>query len=234
MAVISTAMRNTGADIGFADMVRLNEDGAIEQTGVLAQRGFPESAGSCLVPEGSGVFTCRSEFLGFMLSTYAVVAVQTAIWSRSLLTQERVWFDETLTCGEDLDLFYRLMARARAVFVHETVAVMRKHPRSITARLPVETVIDGVRVRERYLAEFNDRLRRSDIRSAEAFIAKSLCDVGYAAWATGHSASARRYYRHSFKAHPSKSAAVGYLKAMVPRAPLVALLQRSPASASDV
>lgn len=234
LAVTIAAMKSAHADIGFADMVRLDSrQGVRERTGMLAQRGFPMCATEHMVAQGSGVFSCRPEFLGFMLSHHSAVSVPTIVWTRTLLDQEQVWFDDALVCAEDLDLFFRLAARAKIVFVEEIVTVVRKHPNSLTAKRPIRTIADGVNIREKYLSIFKDRLRRMDIQHAKEFIADSLRDIAYGNWSQGRSAVARALYLRSFRARPTRAAAIGYLKAMVPRDYAVALLRPSTLSVSS-
>jgi glycosyltransferase involved in cell wall biosynthesis len=234
LATTIGAMRSTQADIGFADMIRLDmQTGVQEGTGTLAQQEFLLVAGSYLDAVDRGIFRCRPDFLGFMLSHRWVVSVPTIVWSRALLDRESVWFDEALTCAEDMDLFFRLAARGSMVFVNESVAVYRKHPKSLTATAPVVTIVDGVKVRERYLMALRERLRPSDVVAAKRYIAHTLWELGYASWVAGESAEARSQFRRSFRMHRSTAAVIGYLKAFVPRGALVALLRRSVVSRTD-
>jgi len=43
-------------------------------------------------------------------------------------------FDEALSYGEDTEMFFRMALRWRVLFLAETLALRRKHPRAITAR----------------------------------------------------------------------------------------------------
>jgi len=235
LATMVNAMKNAHAEIGFADMVRLDmRTGVREKTGILGQYGFVNDAASYLASEGGATFSCRPDFLGFMLAHHWVVSVPTIVWSRSLLEQEPVWFDEALVCGEDIDLFLRLAARARMVFVNEVVAVVRKHAQSLTSTAPVTTIVDGAKVRERHLARFRDRLRPSDVVAAQNFIARAWWEVGYASWEAGGTGEARSRFRRSFKMRRSKAAAIGYVKAFFPRRALVNLLRGGTASDAGV
>jgi glycosyltransferase involved in cell wall biosynthesis len=227
LATMLDAMRKTHADIGFADMVRLDmRTGVREEGGVLAQYEFLRNAASYLASEGNGVYSCSPDFLGFMLSRHWVVSVPTIVWSRALLEGESTWFDERVKCAEDMDLFLRLASRGRVVFVNEIVAVHRKHPNSITSTAPIRTILDGAAAREQYLARFQDRIRPSDVAASKAFIAHALWEVGYASWVAGQPRLARSQFRHSFKMRRTREAAVGYLKAFLARGQLMALLQR--------
>ena len=227
LATMLDAMRKTNADIGFADMVRLDmRTGIREQRGVLAQYEFLRNAASYLISEGNGVYSCSPDFLGFMLSRHWVVSVPTIVWSRALLEGESTWFDETVKCAEDMDLFLRLASRGRVVFVNEIVAVHRKHPNSITSTAPIRTILDGAAAREQYLGRFQDRIRQSDVTASKAYIAHALWEVGYASWVAGQPRLARSQFRRSFKMRRTREAAVGYLKAFLQRSELVTLLQR--------
>jgi glycosyltransferase involved in cell wall biosynthesis len=235
LAAIVTTMRTAHADIGFADMVRLDmRTGVQEDTGILAQREFLQAARSYLTSLESGSLSCHPDFLGFMLAHHWVVSVPTIVWSRALLEQEPVWFDEALICGEDMDLFLRLAARARMVFVNEVVAVVRKHPQSLTSTAPVATIADGAKVRERHLAALKDRLRPSDVVATKNFIAHAWWEVGYNSWLTGKTSEARSQFLHSFKMRRSRAAAIGYLKAFFPRQALVMLSRRGAASDAGI
>jgi cellulose synthase/poly-beta-1,6-N-acetylglucosamine synthase-like glycosyltransferase len=228
LATTVAAMRSAHAEIGFADMVRLDmATGVQEDTGILAQREFLRAAASYLVSTESGAFCCRPDFLGFMLAHHWVVSVPTIVWTRALLEQETVWFDETLKCAEDLDLFLRLAARGRMVFVDETVTLHRKHPDSLTTTAPLVTIVDGAKVRERYLATLLDRIRPSDVVAARAFIAHAFWEAGYASWLAGRPSQARSHFKRSFRMRRSRTAVLGYLKALFPRDALIALLRRA-------
>jgi glycosyltransferase involved in cell wall biosynthesis len=231
LASMVAAMRTAHAEIGFADMVRLDmRTGAQESTGILAQREFLQDARSYLASSESGTFSCHPEFLGFMLAHHWVVSVPTIVWSRALLEQESAWFDEALICAEDIDLFMRLAARGKMVFINEVVAVVRKHPQSLTSTAPVTTIVDGAKVRERHLSALRDRLRPSDVAATRKFIAHAWWEVGYALWLAGETSAARSQFLHSFRLRRSRAAAIGYLKALFPRRVLTALLRRGIAS----
>lgn len=223
LAATVAAMKSVNADIGFADLVRLDtRTGTQEQTGVLVNRGFPECAAEHILARDGLVISWRPEFLGYLISTHSAISVPTIVWSRALLEQEAVCFDEDLICAEDLDLFFRLAARAKLVFLAEVVGVVRRHADSLTATRPTGTIADGIFVREKYLALYRERLCLPDIRRAEAFIAESLVGIAYDYWAEGDSRAARAQYLRSFRTQPSRSAAIGYLKAFIPRKAVVA------------
>lgn len=217
------ALERTGALFAFSDKRRFYEDtGELAPSGTLAAASFLERAASYLEHVDGTVYLCRSTFPAFLL-TFIAVNTSTVVFDRRLLELEPGLFDESLVCFEDVDLWFRWAEHTRFAFVNEVHTIMRKHSASITASNPVETRIDGIRVRKAHLARLRGRLSPAEIAAAERNIGELQFHVAYAQWCAGHSRGARSWFLGSWRTRPTAAAALGYIKAFVPRSSAVTL-----------
>lgn len=211
------AMETTGAQFAFADYRRFYEStGEVDTVGMLESAQFVTAASPYLEQVGPSVYVCDSRFPAFLL-TFTAVHTPTVVFHRDLLAIETTWFDESLVCFEDVDLWFRWANRARFVFVNEVHALYRRHSGSITAGRRIETMMDGIRVRTKHLERLRSRLSPAEVAAAEKNIAELLVDVGYLRWCSGEGKSARSAFLDSWNSSPSASAATGWLKSLVPR-----------------
>ena len=218
------AMQRTGSGFAFADVQRLYVDtGALAPGGTLALAGFLQRAAPYLEHVADDVYLCSRSFGAFLL-TYVAIVTSTVMFSRELLGLEQTWFDESLVCFEDLDLWMRLAERTRFVFVDEVMVTMRKHSASLTASQPLETRMDGIGVRRKHLQRLAPVLSADEVRAAERNISELQFHVAYAQWCAGRGQQARRWYLDSWRSRATAAAAIGYLKAFVPRAGTLGLL----------
>jgi len=218
------AMQRTGSGFAFADVQRLYVDtGTLAPGGTLALAGFRQRAAPYLEHVADDVYLCSQSFGAFLL-TYVAIVTSTVMFSRELLALEETWFDESLVCFEDLDLWMRLAERTRFVFVDEVMVTMRKHSASLTASQPLETRMDGIGVRRKHLQRLAPVLSADEVRAAERNISELQFHVAYAQWCAGRGQQARRWYLDSWRSRATAAAAIGYLKAFVPRAGTLGLL----------
>jgi glycosyltransferase involved in cell wall biosynthesis len=218
------AMERTGSGFAFADVQRLFADtGALDPGGTLALDGFVERAAPYLERVEHDVYLCSRSFGAFLL-TYVAITTSTVMFSRELLAAEQTWFDETLVCFEDLDLWMRWADHTRFVFVNEIEVIMRKHSASLTGSQPLETRIDGIAVRRKHLQRLAPALSASERGAAERNISELQFHVAYAQWCAGRGQHARKWFLDSWRSRATTAAALGYLKAFVPRAGTLGLL----------
>jgi len=211
------ALQRTGALFAFADKRRWYEDtGQLAPESTLAAASFVERATKYLEHVDGTVYLCTASFPAFLF-TFIAVNTSTVVLDRALLALEPAWFDETLVCFEDVDLWFRLAEHTRFAFVNEVHTIMRKHSASITASSPVETRIDGIAVRRAHLARLHGRLSPAEIDAARITVSELQFHVAYAQRCAGNGASARRWYRESWRTRRSAAAALGYLKSFLPR-----------------
>jgi glycosyltransferase involved in cell wall biosynthesis len=220
-----TAMQQAGAEFGFTDLVRLHEDGVIDTDGVLATRNFINDAAAYLTYD-RGIYVCRN-FMGYMLSHPSPVHISTIICARALVDDGTPWFTDAFVGAEDMDLFYRFVASARMVFLPEVATVYRRHDQSITSRRPLQTLIAGIDVREKYFRIHRDDISSTDRERARRYLSAILLDVTYGTWADGDGKTARSYCLRSMRLRPSWAAARAYVKSFIPRQRALAALRRT-------
>lgn len=210
------AMELTGALFAFADMRRLyQESGELAPESTLEGARFLDSASAYLEPVAEHIYLCRAGFPAFLL-TYVAVNTQTVVFNRDLLVAEPKWFDESLVCFEDVDMWYRWAEHTRFVFVNEVHTIIRKHAASLTATDPVKTRIDGIAVQSTHFRRLRPRLSQAEVAAAALHISELQFHVAYAQWQSGHRSDARKWYLKSWQMKPTAAAALGYLKAFVP------------------
>ncbi len=216
LATMVRALELTGARFGFSDKRRLYvATGELTPESTLAAANFVTNAAPYIECTDGTVYLCRQNFPAFLF-TFIAVNTSTVIFDRALLAIEHTWFDESLVCFEDVDLWFRLAEHTRFAFVDEVLTIMRKHPASITASRPLETRIDGIAVRQRHLARLRHTLSSAEIGAAERTIGELQFHVAYAQRCAGNAMDARRWYRASWRTRPSIAAVLGYIKSFLP------------------
>jgi glycosyltransferase involved in cell wall biosynthesis len=223
------AMELTGSRFAFADAQRYYSDsGTLAPAGTLALADFITKGAPYLEHVSDDVYLCTQPFGAFLL-TYVAIVTSTVMFARELLSAEPTWFDESLVCFEDLDLWMRWADHTRFVFVNEVHVIMRKHSASLTGSQPLETRMDGIAVRRKHLARLSPTLSAREVGAAERNISELQFHVAYAHWCAGHGQHARQWFLASWRSRATAAAALGYLKAFIPRAgalDLVASLRR--------
>jgi glycosyltransferase involved in cell wall biosynthesis len=211
------AMELTGSRFAFADVQRFHENsGTFDPAGTLVLDDFLANAAPYLGHVTDDVYLCSASFAAFLL-TYVAIVTSTVMFERELLSAEAIWFDESLVRFEDLDLWMRLADHTRFVFVNEVHIIMRKHAASITASQPLETRMDGIAVRQRHLQRLAPTFSPREVKAAERNISELQFHVAYAHWCAGSGQQARKWFLESWRSRARLAAALGYLKAFVPR-----------------
>lgn len=212
------AMERTGSRFAFADMQRFYEDSdTLAPAGTLALADFLSKAALYLEHVADEVYLCSESFAAYLL-TYVAVVTPTVMFHRELLAVEHTWFDESLVCFEDLDLWMRWADHTRFVFVNEVQVIVRKHSASLTASQPVETRMDGIAVRRKHLQRLTPALTPREVQAAQRNISELQFHVAYAQWCAGRGRDARKWFVESWRSRATAAAALGYLKAFLPRA----------------
>ncbi len=216
LATMVRALELTGARFAFSDKRRLYvATGELAPESTLAAANFVANAAPYMERVDGNVYLCHQNFPAFLF-IFIAVNTSTVIFDRALLAIEQTWFDESLVCFEDVDLWFRLAEHTRFAFVDEVLTIMRKHPASITASRPLETRIDGIAVRQTHLVRLRPTLSAAEIEAAERTISELQFDVAYAQRCAGKPGDARRWYRASWRTRPTSTAILGYLKSFLP------------------
>jgi succinoglycan biosynthesis protein ExoO len=213
------AMKRSNAGLAFADFHKF--EGEVPRfenmPGHLQSINFIPTAAAHLRRVDNNVFLCRPDFIDYMLSESIVVNVQTVMFRRDLLGPGEVWFDETFTGGEDIDLFYRLAARTPFVFVNKVHAAMRVHAKSLTAVHTMKCMLDAVEVRRINLERLTPKLDEFQLQRAREQLARLYFDIGYMQWVNGLRSAARIAFTSSWQVKPSARTLLSYAKSFVPR-----------------
>lgn len=218
------AMELTGSRFAFADVQRFYEDsGTLDPGGTLALAGFLRMAAPYLEQVSDEVYLCSQSFGAFLL-TYVAVVTPSVMFDRELLTLEQEWFDESLVYFEDLDLWMRWADHTRFVYVNEVQVIVRKHSASLTGSQPLETRMSGIAVRRKHLQRLASRMSALEVKAAEQNISELQFHVAYAQWCAGRGDHARKWFLDSWRSRATVAAALGYLKAFVPREAALGLL----------
>ena len=193
------AMELTGSGFAFADVQRFYPDtGTLAPAGTLEMDEFPRRASPYLERVAGNVYLCSPSFGAFLL-TYVAIVTSTVMFTRELLAAEPTWFDESLVCFEDLDLWMRLADHTRFVFVNEVQVIMRKHSASLTGSQPLETRMDGIAVRRKHLQRLAPVLSPIEVEAADRNISELQFHVAYAQWCAGRGQHARKWFLESWR-----------------------------------
>jgi len=219
------AMELTGSRFVFADMQRFYEDtNTLAPAGTLALAGFLDEGSSYLEHVSDDVYLCSPSFAAFLLR-YVAIVTSTVMFARELLSTEHTWFDESLVCFEDLDLWMRWADHTRFVFVNEVQVIMRKHSASLTASHPLETRMDGIAIRRKHLQRLAPTFTAYEVEAAERNISELQFHVAYAQWCAGRGRHARKWFLESWRSRATAASALGYFKAFLPRAGALNLVE---------
>jgi GT2 family glycosyltransferase len=213
------AMRASGASLAFADFQKF-DDGDRPETplgGYLEGAEFVTRAAEYFAPVDTHTFLLRQDFLAYMFTDAIALSVQTVVFARNLIAPPEVWFDESFLGGEDLDLFYRLAAKTRLVFVNQIHTLMRVHHKSLTATHRDRCAEDAAMARRINLERVEAMLPADRRPVAREAVSNAFFDIGQELWERGQRHDARPALRESWRLHRSCRTAKGYVKTFVPR-----------------
>ena len=174
-------------------------------------------AAEYLEPLSEDTFALRPEFLAYMFTDAITLSVQTVVFARNVVTPPLPWFDESFTGGEDLDLFYRLAATTKFVFVDQIHTFMRVHRTSLTVVQSDRCTEDAALARRINLARAERLIPPDRLPIAREAVSNAFYDIAQEWWERGHRHVARDAWRSSWQLHRSWRNAKGYLKTFVPR-----------------
>lgn len=226
LASCIAAMLETGSHFAFADYRQLHQDtGKLADHTVLETTNFLERAASYLRRSSDDVYLCSTRFPAFLL-TGTPVNTPTVVFKRELLGCETIWFDESLVCSEDVDLWFRLAKHTSLVFVNQVHSLNRRHSASLTASNQFSTQVDAISVRRAHLTRLRDTLSPHELNAANIAVAHLHSDLAYSNWCSGNLKYARAQFVKSWQAKPTLAAVAGYFKAFVGRDAAVATVER--------
>lgn len=217
LASCVAAMHRTGARFAFADYQHMHQDtGNVAAQSVFQSMQFLDRAAQYVHHIAADTFLCAATFRAFLLTSTAV-STPTVVFKRELLESESVWFDESLVCSEDVDLWFRFAEHTPFVFVNQVHSLNRRHSASLTARNQRATQLDAITVRRAHLRRLRHTLSDGEAAAADSAIARMLWDLAYMDWCGGDPKSARAGFLQSWRTKPTLGAAAGFLKAFFQR-----------------
>ncbi len=217
LASCVAAMRRTGAHFAFADYQHLHQaTGNVEAQSVLRSMRFLEKTARYMDHVDGDTFLCPVSFRAFLL-TSTPVNTPTVVFKRELVVSEALWFDESIVCSEDVDLWFRFAEHTPFVFVNEIHSLNRRHSASLTARNQRATRVDAITVRRAHLKRLRHTLSHSEAAAADSALAQMLWGLAYWDWCDGNPRDARVGFLQSWRTRPTIGAFTGFLKAFFPR-----------------
>lgn len=217
------ALELTGAKLVFADVQRwYQETSELAPQGALAAADFVHVAAPYLQHVAERVYLCGPTFPAYLL-THIVMNTSTIVVRRELLDAEQKWFDESLVCAEDIDLWFRWAEHTPIAFVNEVHTIIRKHAASITASQPTQTHIDGITVRAAHYERLGPKMSAEEVKAVRQDLSERQFHVAYAQWVSGDGKRARASFLDSWSSKPTAAASIGYIKSFLPRSRFVAL-----------
>lgn len=123
----------TNRDIAlcFCDYSMTDDLGTCIDLSYLKTRDFTTRSKEFLTPKSQG-FLCNKHFIRFMATEMTVIHTNTITFRKSLLANEPFAFNENMTIGEDLDLWFRLINNQYSFYSPQVLADYKVHPNSIT------------------------------------------------------------------------------------------------------
>ncbi len=124
--------RYSDVDVVFHDIKRLTQNGEILAGTYLTEFKFTPGTVYCLTPLGERTYRGNDRFYSYVSSVFSPFLMPAIMVRRSRLECEPYWFREDLYCGEDIDLWFRLVKDNRVVYIDEVLSAYRYRPDSTT------------------------------------------------------------------------------------------------------
>jgi glycosyltransferase involved in cell wall biosynthesis len=212
-------------DMVFSDPVLIDSTGAATGEKYLQRVRYLARALPHLDPVGPNVYISRASFFAFTCAEIAGPSTSGVLLRRSALERQSRWFAEDLAIGEDLDLWFRIIARGRVAFIDEPLSAYRQHEGSLM-NSGLRTARDSARTHVRNYSRAKRMLSGEQRRLYRSRIASLFFDVGYQHRTEGHKALARSAYRRSFWWRPQLRTALAWLKTLAPKGGIAVVTSR--------
>lgn len=215
------------ADLVFSDLRLIDENAESVAASpdaaatYLSARRFTEQLRPHVERKEGNCYVLRPTFYHFMTVAFPAITTQTVAFRRRLLASQPFAFDETMTVGEDADLWLRLARFGRVAYVDEVLSYYRQREASLTHD-PEKYTRGAIAYRVKNLARARQDLSAGDIRGCRSAIGALYFDLGYHYSCEGRFRDALRAYGHSMLYNGGIRPALALIKAAVV-APLRAL-----------
>ena len=203
-------------DIVLNDLLSCDDAGRPSSRTYLQRFGFPGSARDVLRPMGGDVFLSEAGLLyRYASAIFCPMLMPTVSVRADRLRREPIWFREDMRCGEDIDLWFRLLLDTPVVYIDRPLAVYRYRSDS-TTQDRAEFYLGTLRAHEMNLAAGGARLTTAERARYVGRIADRYQHLGYHYLVHGDAARARASYRHAFRIKRDWRVWIKYLKTFVP------------------
>jgi glycosyltransferase involved in cell wall biosynthesis len=195
------ALLGSGEALGlvFHDVKYIDASGADLPGTYLGRADFRTRVLARCRPLGRDVYECSERDLFFFMCTRITsLYTSSVLVRRSRLRREAVFFPEDLTLGEDLDLWFRLVAAGGVAYIDRALSFYRLHAASITKRHD-RNLHDPIEAHVRNYVRARARLDARERHGYRARIAGDLTDIAYLYREMGESYRAALLYGASLR-----------------------------------
>lgn len=205
-------------DLVFCDAELVDADGASLGATYLGRVQYRARAAEHLIAAGDDVFLSGDSFLAFSIAHVMGAQTSGVVIRRAALDALGTadWFPTDLAVGEDIDLYFRVMARGRTAFVDAPLHAYRQHAGSLM-RDASRVVRGQVAAHTRGYRRWESILSSDDRARYRARIADLYFALGYSELRAGRAASARLAYRSANEWRTGTASAFDFAKTLLPR-----------------
>jgi glycosyltransferase involved in cell wall biosynthesis len=222
--VVEQFVAHPDVDLVFHDVLRIDEAGKALQETYLGKYNFRSSAGHCLMDLGEQVYLGTEQFYNYMCARFSPLLMCATAVRRSRLERESVWFREDMRCGEDVELWFRIVRSSRIAYIDLPLATYRFR-RDSTTRDEEGYLVGVIRALLLNLERAREALSPAEFNQYRRRIADRHRYLAYVYFRQGHNRRARQSLHESFRAAPRLRILPFWLKTFVP-APIVRRIRR--------
>ncbi len=199
----------------FHDLYFINTNGAQLSGSFLKNVNFETRSEKHLEEIAPKLFRLRKTYLTFMSLNYCGISTDSIMIRRNLVLQHGLFFLEDVSCGEDIDVWFRLVADHDVLYLNEILGDYRQHDESITKN-KILFFSDAAQVHIRNLKRFGSRFDTADSIAYREKIAGHFTTLAYLWLEKGRSKEARKAYRDAFHYGKLCEPIIGYCKSFFP------------------
>lgn len=205
-------------DIGivFHDLVRMSQEGNRSPGTWLHGFKFPEGAREFLDDIGNGIYLGKDSFYRYVSSVYCPLLMNGTAIRREVLSRQTGLFREDMRCGEDIDLWFRIIKDARVAYIDEPLAVYRYREDSTTEDRE-DFFLGTIRAHLANMERARGILTKAEQERYRRRIAERYQHLAYYYLERGQAQQARGSYRNSWMIRRDPRLLLRYLRTFLPR-----------------
>ena len=120
------------SDMVFHDLKRMSTSGELQNGTYLNEFKFPSGAIRYIKEIEESVYICGDDFYNYISAVFCPILTPSIIIRARRLHQEKPVFREDFRCGEDIDLWFRLVFSSNVIYIDEPLCAYRYHETSTT------------------------------------------------------------------------------------------------------